>query len=157
MRLNFHLNGAATVLEVAEDRRLVDLLREDLGLTGAKEGCGEGGCGACAVLVDGVARLSCLLLAAQIEGRSVLTVEGLGTPEAPHPLQAALLARGAIQCGYCTPGMVISGLALLEENPQPSHAEIRAGLSGNLCRCTGYQAIVEAVAAAAETLRETGR
>ena len=153
MQLSFGLNGVPTTLETPGARRLVDLLREDLGLTGAKEGCGAGECGACAVLVDGVARLSCLLLAAQVEGKEVVTAEGLGTPSAPHPVQAAFVAQGAIQCGYCTPGMVVATLALLQENPDPTRAEIREGLSGNLCRCTGYSSIVTAVEEAARHLR----
>lgn len=154
MRLKLIVNGAPVEREVPEDRRLVDLLREDLGLTGSKEGCGAGECGACAVLVEDEPRLSCLVLAAQVDGCRITTVEGLGTPDAPHPVQAAFVDRGAIQCGYCTPGMVISTVALLRENPHPSPDEIRAGLSGNLCRCTGYGAIVEAVEEAARRLGE---
>jgi carbon-monoxide dehydrogenase small subunit len=132
----------------------VDLLREDLGLTGTKEACGTGECGACTVLVDGEPRLSCLLLAAQVDGCRITTVEGLGTPEAPHPVQAAFMAHGAIQCGFCTPGMVMAAVALIRERPDPSEAEIRTGLSGNICRCTGYDAIVAAVGDAARSLRE---
>lgn len=154
MRLRITLNGAAVEREVHEDRRLVDLLREDLGLTGSKEGCGAGECGACAVLIENEPRLSCLVLAAQVDGCCITTVEGLGTPEAPHPVQAAFVAKGAIQCGYCTPGMVISTVALLRKNPTPSREEIRIGLSGNLCRCTGYGAIVDAVEEAGRCLRE---
>lgn len=154
MLLKLIVNGKPMEREVPEDRRLVDLLREDLGLTGTKEGCGTGECGACTVLVDDELRSSCLLLAAQVDGCRITTVEGLGSPEAPHAVQAAFVAHGAIQCGYCTPGMVMATVALLHQNPDPSPEQIRVGLSGNLCRCTGYSTIVEAVTDAARHLRE---
>lgn len=153
MRLTFVLNGRETALDTAPDRRAVDLLREDLGLLGTKEGCGGGDCGACSVLVDGELRLSCLMLAAQLEGREVTTVEGLGTPENPHPIQEAFAALGAVQCGFCTPGMVLATAALLRKNPRPTRDEARRALSGNLCRCTGYVRIVDAVLAAARAMR----
>ncbi|GFK93924.1 Nicotinate dehydrogenase small FeS subunit [Fundidesulfovibrio magnetotacticus] len=151
--LEFTLNGAPVRLEAAPGRRVLDLLREDLGLTAAKEGCGSGECGACAVLVDGEARLSCLMLAAQLEGREVVTAEGLGTLENPHPVQAAFAAAGAVQCGYCTPGMTIAASELLARDPAPDRDEARRALSGNLCRCTGYVKVVDAVLDAARTLR----
>ncbi len=141
-------------LETPPDRRVVDLLREDLGLTGAKEGCGMGECGACTILVDGVSKLSCLMLAAQLEGRSITTIEGLSSREGLHPVQKAFVDRGAVQCGFCTPGMVLTAVDLLRENPAPTRLEIREGLAGNLCRCTGYQKIVDAVESAASSSRK---
>jgi carbon-monoxide dehydrogenase small subunit len=155
--LRFTLNGTAVAVETPPDRRAVDLLREELGLTGTKEGCGGGECGACAVLVDGRTRLSCLTLAAQLEGREVTTVEGLGTPEALHPVQAALAGRGAVQCGFCTPGMAVTAAEFLARDPSPDRAAIRQALSGNLCRCTGYAKVVDAVETAAATMRATMR
>ena len=153
MILTFVLNGKQTRVDTAPDRRAVDLLREDLGLLGTKEGCGTGDCGACSVLLDGELVLSCLLLAAQLEGREVTTVEGLGTPENPHPIQEAFAALGAVQCGFCTPGMILATAALLRKNPRPTREEARQALSGNLCRCTGYARIVDAVLAAARAMR----
>jgi len=151
--LTFILNGQPVSIETAPGRRVLDLLRDDLGLVAAKEGCGSGECGACAVLVDGVARLSCLMLAAQLEGREVVTAEGLGTLETPHPIQASFAASGAVQCGYCTPGMTVAAAELLSRNPSPKRGEVREAISGNLCRCTGYVKIVNAVMDAAEALR----
>lgn len=148
----FTLNGAPVRLETAPGVRVLDLLREVLGLTSVKEGCGSGECGACAVLVDGVARLSCLMLAAQLEGRSVTTAEGLGTVEHPHPLQRSFAEAGAVQCGYCTPGMTIAAAELLARTPSPGRHEVRETISGNLCRCTGYVNIVDAVLQAAESM-----
>jgi carbon-monoxide dehydrogenase small subunit len=149
MKIEFNLNGQSTVVDAAPDRRAVDLLRQDLGLTGVKEACGAGECGACTVLLDGVPRLSCLLLAAQLQGRQVLTIEGLEGAQGPHPVQEAFAQAGAVQCGFCTPGMVLSSVALLQGRPRPSRQEIRQALAGNLCRCTGYHKIVDAVALAA--------
>ena len=148
MKIAFTLNGREVEIEAAPGRRVVDLLREDLGLTGVKEACGAGECGACTVLVEGVARLSCLMLAAQLEGRAIVTVEGLAGAQGLHPLQEAFVTHGAVQCGFCTPGMLLSAAGLLAVNPRPSREQIRTALSGNLCRCTGYDKIVEAVAAA---------
>ena len=148
MKVSFVLNGGPVIREVPADRRVVDLLREDLGLTGTKEGCGSGECGACTILVDGQTRLACLMLAPQLEGRRVETIEGVGG-ERLHAVQEAFVTRGAVQCGFCTPGMVLSSMALLKENPAPTRKEIRVGISGNLCRCTGYHKIVDAVEAAA--------
>jgi len=147
MKIPFTLNGQTIEVETAPDRRVIDLLREDLGLTGAKEGCGAGECGACAVLLDGTVRLSCLLLAAQLDGRALVTIEGLAASTAAGPLIDAFVAAGAVQCGYCTPGMVVSAYGFLE-NADPAllrREDIRVALSGNLCRCTGYQKIVDAV------------
>lgn len=145
MNICFTLNGKSIAIETSAERRVVDLLREDLGLTGTKEGCGAGECGACSILVDGEQRLSCLMIAAQLEGRDIVTIEGLGRPDRLHPIQEAFIQEGAVQCGFCTPGMVIAAESLLRRNPRPSREEIRVELSGNLCRCTGYQKIVDAV------------
>lgn len=148
-KVSFNINGVAKTVEVEPTLRLLDLIREVLGLTGTKEGCGEGECGACTVLLDGQPANSCLVLAGQVEGRSITTIEGISDGQELTRLQRAFVEAGAIQCGYCTPGMVLSAKALLDLNPQPSEAEIRRGLSGNLCRCTGYQKIVKAVQLAA--------
>jgi carbon-monoxide dehydrogenase small subunit len=152
MKIHFSLNGEEKEIEVSPDRRVVDLLREDLGLTGTKEACGMGECGACTILVDGVSQLSCLMLAAQLEGHRITTIEGLGSKEAIHPVQEAFVERGAVQCGFCTPGMVLASVDFLREHPAPTREEIRQGLAGNLCRCTGYQKIVDAVEEAASLL-----
>lgn len=152
MLIRFRLNGRAVEVDVPPGRRLLDLLRQDLGLTGTKEGCGEGECGACTVLVDGKPRLSCLTAAIQVEGKEVLTIEGLAKNGKLHPLQKALVETAGVQCGFCTPGFIMAAYALLLENPRPTREEVRAWLSGNLCRCTGYEQIVEAVLKAAEEL-----
>jgi aerobic carbon-monoxide dehydrogenase small subunit len=149
MNIEFILNGKKTRIDVAADRRVVDILREDFGLTGTKESCGTGECGACTILVDGESRLSCLMLAVQLQDRDITTIEGLAGEGRPHPLQEAFIAHGAVQCGFCTPGMILTSAALLKQNRSPDRREIREALSGNLCRCTGYQKIVDAVAAAA--------
>lgn len=157
MILHFFVNGSPVQVRTDPDRRAVDLLREDLGLLGTKEGCGSGECGACSVLVDGAPRLSCLMLAAQLQGREVTTVEGLGTAERPHPVQQALVEQGAVQCGFCTPGMVVTAVDFLSRNPNPDKEHIREALAGNFCRCTGYQKIVDAVHSAAEVMaKNTG-
>lgn len=148
-RLRFTLNNKPVQVRTTDDRRVVDLLREDLGLTGTKEACGAGECGACTVLVDDVPRPSCLTLAAQLEGRRVTTIEGLANENGLHPMQQAFIEHGAVQCGFCTPGMILSAVSLLDRDSSPSAQDIRQALSGNLCRCTGYQKIVEAVLAAA--------
>jgi carbon-monoxide dehydrogenase small subunit len=152
--LRFILNGKEQAIDVSPDRRVVDVLREDLGLTGTKEACGSGECGACTIHVDGESRLSCLMLAAQLEGREVLTIEGLSQGGNLHPLQTAFVENGAVQCGFCTPGMILAALDLLQRHPSLTRHTIREGLSGNLCRCTGYQKIVDAVDKAS---RGTGR
>lgn len=144
------VNGEKYSFEVEADLRLVDLLRNHLHLLGAKEGCGKGECGACTVLMDGKSVASCLVLALQANGADILTVEGLGGEEALHPLQQAFIQYGAVQCGFCTPGMLMSAKFLLDNNPRPSREEIRAGLAGNLCRCTGYAKIIDAIEAVAE-------
>jgi carbon-monoxide dehydrogenase small subunit len=152
MKITFLLNNSEVTLDVPSDRRVVDLLRAELACTGTKEGCGAGECGACTILVNGESRLSCLMLAAQLEGCSVTTIEGLAAGEALHPVQEAFVEYGAVQCGFCTPGMVLATVDLLRRNPEPTRPEIRQGLSGNLCRCTGYQKITDAVAGAAQTM-----
>jgi len=152
--INFELNGKEVRIETEPDRKVVDLLREDLGLTGTKESCSAGDCGACTILVDGVSKLSCLIMAAQLEGRSITTIEGMARDEALHPIQDAFVEHGAVQCGFCTPGMILASVDLLNRNPNPSREEISEGLSGNLCRCTGYQMIVDSVSAAAEEIRK---
>jgi carbon-monoxide dehydrogenase small subunit len=149
MRLSAEVNRAPVEVEIAPEERLIDLLRGRLGLTGTKEGCAEGECGACTVLVDGRPVNACLMFALQVRGRSVVTVEGLSAGGKLSLLQQKFVESGAIQCGYCTPGMLMSAAALLAANPAASREDIRAALAGNLCRCTGYEAIVEAVAAAA--------
>ncbi|GAB6171329.1 (2Fe-2S)-binding protein [Paradesulfitobacterium aromaticivorans] len=143
--INFVLNGQEKAVEVDSNRRLVDLLRDDLGLTGVKLGCGEGECGACTVIINGQTANSCLVLAAQVDGTEITTIEGLGDHDHLHPLQEAFIEEGAVQCGFCTPGMILSAKALLDHNPNPDKAEIIDSLSGNLCRCTGYTKIVNAV------------
>ena len=150
--LAFTLNGRPVEVAAGPSETLVTVLRETLGLTGTKVGCGEGDCGACTVLLDGKAVNSCLVLALQVEGREVLTIEGLAGGEALHPVQQAFIDHGAIQCGFCSPGMILSSVALLKQNPKPTEEQVRTGISGNLCRCTGYQKIVEAVLDAADTL-----
>ncbi len=149
MDITFHLNGEEVSIDASSDRRVVDLLREDLGLTGTKESCGAGDCGACTILVDGESRLSCLMRAIQLQGRRLTTIEGLGHSGTLHPLQRSFADHGAVQCGFCIPGMVLAAADLLERNPNPAREEIRLGLAGNLCRCTGYQKIVDAVQQAA--------
>lgn len=151
--IRLKVNGIYYALEVPVHKTLLQVLREDLGLTGTKEGCGEGECGACTVLVNGHPVTSCLMLAVQADGKEVTTIEGLAAGDELHPLQKAFIEHGAVQCGYCTPGMILSAKTLLDENPHPSEAEIREALAGNLCRCTGYKKIIKAVqAAGASTL-----
>lgn len=154
MRISFTVNGRAVERDVREDERLLDLIRDDLQLTGTKEGCGEGECGACTVLIDGKAIASCLVLAPQVDGKEILTVEGLAPGEELHPIQRAFVGKGAVQCGFCTPGFIMSTYALLSTNPDPSDEEIMAALEGNLCRCTGYAKILDAVRYAAELMRQ---
>ena len=144
------VNGKPCVVHTWPMTRLLDLLRHELGLTGAKEGCGEGECGACSVILDGELVNSCLIPAAQANDCSIRTVEGLARDRQLHPVQQAFLDHGAAQCGICTPGMLLAAVRLLETNPRPSEEEIREGLAGNLCRCTGYMRIFEAVRAAGQ-------
>ena len=154
MNIHFVLNEKEILLDVPSDRRAVDVIRENLGLTGTKEGCGSGECGVCTILVDGKPTLSCLMVAAQLEGKTIATIEGLAKDGRLHPLQEAFIEYGAVQCGFCTPGMILSSAALLDEDPHPDRNKIRAALSGNLCRCTGYQKIVDAVEAVAHAPAE---
>jgi aerobic carbon-monoxide dehydrogenase small subunit len=148
------VNGKTMTAEVAAETRLVDLLRDNFYLTGTKEGCGIGECGACTVLLDGRPVNSCMVLAAQARGRDVLTIEGVrGENGELHPLQNAFIQTGAVQCGFCTPGMIMSALALLRRNPDPAEEEIADALAGNLCRCTGYKQIIDAVKLAAENMK----
>ncbi len=157
MKLTFNLNGSPVSVETPKDRRLIDLLREDLGLTGTKEGCGTGECGACTIRVDGETRLACLMLAAQVQGRNIVTIEGLSTgPNDLHPVQEAFVNAGAVQCGFCTPGMVMSLSTYLESHGNPEEDGIREAVSGNLCRCTGYQKIVDAGLEAARIMKDKG-
>lgn len=149
-QLHVKVNGTEITREVEEDRMLLDFLREDLHLTGTKEGCGEGDCGACTVLLDGKSVNSCLYPALLAEGKEVTTIEGIEKDGELSEIQKAFIDHGAIQCGFCSPGMICSAEALLRKNPHPSEAEIRRGISGNLCRCTGYQQIVEAILSVAE-------
>ena len=152
MRLQFFVNDRPVTLETSPDRRLLELLREDLHLTGVKEGCGEGECGACTVLLDGEAVHACLTVAAQLEGRHVTTIEGLAETGELSVLQRCVVEEIAVQCGFCTTGMILSAKALLMKNPHPDEAAIRLALSGNICRCSGYVQIVKAVQRAAEEL-----
>jgi len=139
------VNGEEHRLEVKPNRTLVDVLREDLGLTGTKRGCDEGKCGSCTVLMDGLPVDSCMVLAAQADGGDILTIEGVAKGGKPHPLQKAFSEKGAVQCGYCTPGMILTAKALLDGNPSPGEDDIRSAIAGNLCRCTGYSKIIEAI------------
>jgi aerobic carbon-monoxide dehydrogenase small subunit len=148
LRVELDLNGRARTLDVDPGEFLVDTLRDRLGLTGVKASCGMGECGTCTVLLDGLAVFSCLTLTAETHGRTVVTVEGLGQPGEPSALQRSFADLGAIQCGYCTPGMLVSATALLATTPRPDEASVRRALAGNLCRCTGYAQIVDAVLAA---------
>lgn len=149
IKLNITVNGISHTLRIDPNLRLLDLLREELHLTGTKEGCGIGECGACTIILDGRAVNSCLILAGQCEGREITTIEGVTPEDGLSPLQQSFLDNGAVQCGFCTPGMILSAKALLDHNPTPTEAEIRIAISGNLCRCTGYTQIVEAIQAVA--------
>jgi len=149
-KIDFILNNEKITHEVEPNRTLLSVLREDFDLTGAKEGCGLGECGACTVLLNGKPVNSCLLLAVEAEGQEILTIEGLSSGDKLDDLQVSFIENGALQCGYCTPGMVITAKALLEENPHPTEDEVKHAISGNLCRCTGYQKIVKAIMTVAE-------
>lgn len=145
MIVNFNLNGQDISIETEANRRLIDILREDLNLTGTKESCSEGECGACSVLMDGEAVHSCLTLAAELEGRNIITIEGLEKDGELDDLQKNFVEEGAVQCGYCSPGMIISAKALLMKNPKPTEEEIKINIAGNICRCSGYQQIIRAI------------
>ncbi len=147
------VNGDAVEFVCPADESLLDVLRNRLGLTGSKEGCGTGDCGACSVTVDGALVCSCLVLGAEAEGRDIQTIEGMANGDKLHPLQRNFIEHAALQCGICTPGFLIAASALLVKNPDPSEEEIRYGLAGNLCRCTGYDKIVRAVQSAAKEMR----
>jgi aerobic carbon-monoxide dehydrogenase small subunit len=155
MRLSLNVNGMEHELDVRPTARLIDVLRLQLGLTGVKEGCAEGECGACTVIMDGKAVNSCLVLAGQVRGKKVLTVEGLAGDDGLDTLQRMFIENGAVQCGFCTPGMLMSAKALLMADPHPTDEAIRLALAGNLCRCTGYTTIVAAVRAASEQPAES--
>ena len=143
--LKIRVNGQDHVLTVEPYRTLLEILRYELGLTGTKEGCGSGNCGSCTVLLDGKAVNSCLILAAEVEGKEITTIEGLSSQGELHPLQRAFIDEGAVQCGFCTPGVILTVKAFLDSNPHPTEAQIRLAIAGNLCRCTGYDKIVRAI------------
>lgn len=153
MRVAFQLNGEPVELELKPNRTLLEVIRQDLALTGTKDGCGIGECGVCTVLLDGWPVRSCLTLAVDVRGRQVATIEGLAQGVKLHPLQESFIKHGAIQCGFCIPGMLMVAMALLDEKPKPTEQEVRAAIAGNFCRCTGYVKIIEAILAATEDLR----
>ncbi|MCP4583616.1 MAG: (2Fe-2S)-binding protein [candidate division Zixibacteria bacterium] len=157
MRLKFKLNGQDINIDAAGGERLVDLLRERFDLVGTKEGCGKGECGACTVLLDGEPICSCLMLSSQVIGREIITIEGLADKKGLHPVQKAFSETGAVQCGFCSPGLILSSVALLNDKPKPSREEIKKALSGNLCRCTGYEKIFEAVESASKMTTKRSR
>ncbi len=152
--ITMEVNGTSETREVDSQNSLLSFLRDDLGLTGVKEGCNEGECGACVVLLDGKPVNSCMMLAVEADGCEIKTIEGLGHKDKLHPIQRAFLKHSAVQCGFCTPGMILCSLGLLAENTDPTEEEVRIALAGNLCRCTGYKQIVEAVLDAAAEMRE---
>ena len=143
--VSLRVNGEDYEVMVEPHKTLLEILRDDLDLTGTKKGCTTGECGACTVIIDGKAILSCMTLGVEVRGKEIITIEGLANGGKIHPLQESFLQKGAIQCGYCTPGMILSAKALLDENPQPTEEDVRVAISGNLCRCTGYIKIVEAI------------
>lgn len=147
--VHLSVNGEVHEVVIAPNRTLLEVLREELGLTGTKWACGRGGCGACTVLVNGRSILSCMTLAIEVQGKEILTIEGLAPKGDLHPVQEAFIEHFAVQCGFCSPGMILSAKALLDKNPHPSEEEIKEGIAGNLCRCTGYVKIVEAIMAVA--------
>ena len=159
LTIGFIMNGQKKIIETTPSTRLLDLIRDDLHLTGTKEGCGKGECGACTVIMNGELVASCLILAPQADGAVITTIEGIGEGENLDPIQEALIETGAVQCGFCTPGMILATKKLLEENFHPDEEEIKRGISGNLCRCTGYQKIFDAVKLAANKLfkKDSGR
>lgn len=155
LKINLIINNQKVEKEIPANWRLVDLLRDGFGLTGCKEGCGVGECGACTVLLEGEAVTSCLIMAGQAQGKEVTTIDVITNGEKLHPLQKAFIEKGAVQCGYCTPGMILSSLALLRKNLEPTEEEIKIAISGNLCRCTGYKQIVDAIKLAAKRMKES--
>ncbi len=154
--IKLEVNGEAFEIPVEPRTTLLEVLREELGLTGTKEGCSTGDCGACTVLIGGKPVVSCLTLAIEVEGREIVTIEGLSQGGQLHPIQQAFIDHFAVQCGYCTPGMILSAKALLDRNPNPTAEEIRETISGNICRCTGYVKIVEAIMAVAKNFSKSG-
>jgi len=154
LTIELTINNKKRKVETAPSTRLLDLIRDDLHLTGTKEGCGKGECGACTVIMNGELVTSCLILAPQADGAVITTIEGVGDDKCLDPVQEAFIETGAVQCGFCTPGMVLAAKKLLEENPNPDEEEIKRGISGNLCRCTGYQKIIDAIKLAANRLSE---
>jgi carbon-monoxide dehydrogenase small subunit len=151
--VSLNINGRVESLEIPSQRTLLEVIRDDLQLTGTKSGCEDGTCGACTVLLNGAPMRSCLLLAAEVQGQEIITIEGLSDGEKLHPVQEAFVKYGGTQCGFCTPGMILTAKALLDTNLNPNEEEIRKAISGNLCRCTSYTKIVEAIAAAAQRLK----
>jgi carbon-monoxide dehydrogenase small subunit len=151
-KISFNLNGKTVEVETDPSMRLIDMLRDQMKLTGTKEGCGEGECGACTVIINGKTANACLVLSAQVKGKNVVTIEGVQTGEELHPIQQAFVDVGAVQCGFCIPGMVLSAKALLDDNHKPTEQEIKRAISGNLCRCTGYKKIEKAIQIAANRI-----
>lgn len=154
VNINLEVNNELFEISVDENLRLIDLLRDVLGFTGTKEGCGEGECGACTVIMDGETVNSCLIMAFQANGSKIITIEGMEREDGIHPIQQAYINAGAVQCGFCIPGMVLSTKSLLDKNPNPTRDEIREGLSGNLCRCTGYNKMIDATEMAIKYMEE---
>ena len=150
--INFTLNGDPVEALAPINMTMVDFLRKEFGLTGTKKGCGQGDCGACTILLDGKAVTSCVMLAVEADGHDIVTIEGVAKNGVLHPVQKEFIEKWALQCGFCTPGMIMSAISLLNENPNPTEHEIRDGIAGNLCRCTGYAKIVEAIDAAAKKM-----
>jgi carbon-monoxide dehydrogenase small subunit len=153
-KISFILNGKQYELKVKPWQTLLELIREDLNLTGTKEGCGQGECGSCTVIMNGKTVNSCLVPAVEADGQEILTIEGLSDNGRLHPIQEAFVSHSGMQCGFCTPGMIMSAKALLDSNPHPTEAEIRESISGNFCRCTGYTKIIESISAAADLMKE---
>ena len=156
-RISFRLNGRPTTVDVPLEMTTLTMLREVLKLTGTKLGCGEGECGACTILVDGISTNSCIMFAVDCDGREITTIEGVQTEEVLRILQEEFVKHGAVQCGFCTPGMIMQGTYLLRQNPQMTVAEIKRGIEGNICRCTGYQKVIEAIASALERAERRGK
>jgi len=155
--IELEINGRVYEIPVDPRDLLVDVIRKKVGLTGTKKGCGQGDCGACTVLINGAPVLSCITLAIACQGKKITTIEGLAAADGSlHPIQQSFVEHGAVQCGFCTPGMILTSKALLDKNPRPSEDEIKRGIAGNICRCTGYKKIVEAVSAASETMTAEG-
>jgi len=153
VNINLKINGEDYNLNTKPNTLLLDLIRDEIGLTGTKRGCDTGECGACTVLIDGVAVNSCLVLAVEVEGKEITTIEGLSKNGQLHPIQETFIEEGAVQCGFCTPGMILSAKALLDKNSNPTEEEIKVAIVGNLCRCTGYKKIIQAISSAAEKMR----